>query len=161
MEENTLVVYYSLTGNTRFIAETIKEAIKADILEIQPVKEINPEGMSRYLLGGLKSVMNSKPELKPIEIDPISYDLIFLGSPVWAWDITPPMRSFLEKFNFVGKKIALWLCSAHKTTNTFRRYKALLEEVEIVGQMNFIDPLKSDKDTMRKKVREWAKSKIY
>ena len=160
MKKKALVAFYSLTGNTRFIAETIRDTIDADLLEIKSVKEYNPKGMSKYLWGGMQAVMSSKPILESINTDPNGYDLIFLGTPVWAWNISPPMRSFLENFNLSGKDVAIWLCSGRKTKDTFKNFKALMKDVNIVGQMNFIDPLKKDTAQIKEKAIEWAKSKI-
>ena len=70
MAKKVLVAFYSLTGNTKFIAEVISEVLKADLLEIKPVKNLNPEGLSKYFWGGMQTVMSSTPELEDIEIDP-------------------------------------------------------------------------------------------
>ena len=48
MPNKTLIVYYSLTGNTKFIAKLIKEEINADILAIKPKKELDPESSSKF-----------------------------------------------------------------------------------------------------------------
>jgi len=160
MKKKVLVVFYSLTGNTKFIAETIRETVDAELLEIKPIKEYNPKGMSKYVWGGMQAVMSSKPALKPINIDTSTYDLIFLGTPVWAWNISPPMRSFLEKFNLNGKDVAIWLCSARKTKETFKKFKILMKDVNVVGQMNFIEPLKKDTENIKERVIEWTRSKL-
>ena len=104
--------------------------------------------------------MSSTPELEDIEIDPLAYDLIFIGTPVWAWNISPPIRTFLYKFDFSGKNIAIWMCSSRKTTDTFKKFKALLPRTNIVGQMNYLEPLNNNPDEIKEKVIKWAKSKI-
>ncbi|MFX0059578.1 MAG: flavodoxin family protein, partial [Candidatus Heimdallarchaeota archaeon] len=91
-----LIVYYSLTGHTKFIAETIKAAINADILALKPVKELKSDSSMKYMWGGAQATMKKKPKLEEFSIDPLAYDLIFLGTPVWAWTFTPPIRSFLS-----------------------------------------------------------------
>jgi len=55
------VVYYSFGGNTRFIAESIAEAVGADLLEIKPKKELSSKGFMKYLWGGRQVVMGEKP----------------------------------------------------------------------------------------------------
>ncbi|MHA2009864.1 MAG: flavodoxin family protein [Promethearchaeota archaeon] len=79
-----LVVFYSLTGNTKLIAESIKDALDTDILELKPVKELNPEGGSKFFWGGYQSTMKLKPKLKDFDLNPLEYDLIIIGTPVWA-----------------------------------------------------------------------------
>jgi len=105
MDNKILIVYYSLTGNTRFIAETLQEKLKADIQEIKPKKDIKPKGAMKYFWGGYKATMKQKPSLEPIEKDPNNYDVIIIGTPVWAWTIAPPIRSFLSKYDLSDKKI--------------------------------------------------------
>ncbi|KKK44696.1 MAG: hypothetical protein Lokiarch_15860 [Candidatus Lokiarchaeum sp. GC14_75] len=66
-----LIVYYSLTGNTRFIAETLKDPIEADILELKPIKELNADSTSRFIWGGYQSTMKKKPKLMDFDIKPL------------------------------------------------------------------------------------------
>ncbi len=160
MKKKVLVVFYSLTGNTKFVAETIKDTINADLLEIKPIKEYKSEGMSKYVWGGMQAVMSSKPKLETIDIDLSLYDLIFLGTPIWAWNISPPMRSFLKKFSLNEKEVAIWMCSAGKTTETFKKFKNLLKNVNVVGQMNYIEPLRQDTEEIKQQIIKWAKSKL-
>ncbi|MFX1310455.1 MAG: flavodoxin family protein, partial [Promethearchaeota archaeon] len=84
-----LVVYYSLTGNTKMIAEAIAESIDSDILELKPVKELNAESGMKYFWGGFQATMKKKPKLEEFDINPLDYELIILGTPVWAWTISP------------------------------------------------------------------------
>ena len=102
MSEKILIVYYSLTGNTKMIAEAIAEGINAEILALKPKKELNPKGFMKFVWGGYAARMNKKPELETIEIDPLSYDLIILGGPVWAWTYCPPIGSFLSKYDLLS-----------------------------------------------------------
>ena len=127
MPNKTLIVYYSLTGNTKFIAETIKEEINADILAIKPKKELNPESSSRFFWGGYQSSMKSKPKLEPFDIKPLDYDLIIIGTPVWAWNFSPPIRSFIKNINLEGKKVALFSCSAGGTEKALNKLEENLK----------------------------------
>ncbi|MFW9819188.1 MAG: flavodoxin family protein [Candidatus Thorarchaeota archaeon] len=152
-----LVVYYSLTGNTKYIAETIAESINADILKLKPVKELNAEGGMKYFWGGFQSTMKQRPKLEPIDINPLDYDLIFIGSPVWAWRQSPPINSFLNKFDLSGKKLALWMCAAGDGVKSMNRFKNALNTADIIGDICFHEPLKAEPDVIKKKVAAWAK----
>ena len=63
MDNKILIVYYSLTGNTRFIAECLQEKLKADIQQIVPKKDVKPKGGMKYFWGGYKVIMKKKPSL--------------------------------------------------------------------------------------------------
>jgi len=73
-----LIVYYSLTGNTQFIAESLRDTIEADILELKPIKELKANSGTRFMWGGYQSTMKKKPELMDFDINPLEYDLMIL-----------------------------------------------------------------------------------
>ncbi len=155
-----LVVYYSLTGNTKFIAEAIAEAINADILELKPVKELDAESGMKYFWGGFQATMKKKPKLKEFEINPLDYDLIFLGTPVWAWTFSPPIRSFLKKYNLSGKNIALWVCAGGDGIKSMNRFKEALKDTNINGEIRFKEPKQNAPENAKEKAIAWAKDII-
>lgn len=135
--KKVLIVYYSLTGNTRFIAEILKDSMKADLLELKPINELNPDSGTKFVWGGAQATMKMKPKLKPIDINPMEYDLVIIGTPVWAWTITPPIRSFLSRFNLTEKKVALLTCSAGSGDKAMERFKKALKGSNVIGQIKF------------------------
>ena len=99
-----LVVYYSLTGKTKLVAQVIAEALNAMLLEI---KETKPRklGLSVYLFGGFAAITNRGSEINPIDVDLKQHETIFIGSPTWASRPTPSINSFIYKTNFEGRSI--------------------------------------------------------
>ena len=91
-----LVVYYSLDGNTRAAAESAAEELGCDILALEPVKPIPEKGFKKMFVGGRQATFGEKPELKKLVCDPGSYDLIILGTPVWAGKCASPVWSFID-----------------------------------------------------------------
>ncbi len=152
-----LIVYYSLTGNTQFIAEAMRDSIEADILELKPIKELKADSGSRIILGGFQSTTKKKPELMDFDINPLEYDLIILGTPVWAWNISAPMRSFLSMFDLTGRKVALWMCHGGDGIKAMGRFKEILESANIVESISFQEPLKKESDENKEKAIAWAK----
>jgi len=150
-----LIVYYSLTGNTQFIAEALRDSIEADILELKPIKELNPESGTKFMWGGFQSTMKKKPELMDFNINPLEYDLIILGTPVWAWNISPPMRSFLSKYDLSSKKVALWMSHAGDGVKAMGRFKEIMDSANIVDVITFQMPLKKDSDKNKEKAIAW------
>jgi flavodoxin len=155
-----LIVYYSLTGNTKFIAEAIAESINADILELKPVKELDAESGMKYFWGGFQASMKKKPKLKDFEINPLDYDIIFLGTPVWAWTFSPPIRSFLSNYDLKDKKVALWTCSAGTGEKAMKRFKDALKDVNVISQFSFQEPLQKEPQKAKQKAKSWAKQLI-
>lgn len=153
----TLVVYYSLGGNTRLMAENIAEAVKADLLELKLKKEFKGKGFMKYFWGGKQVLMGEKPELKAFDKDPTDYEMIFIGTPVWATSYAPALATFFDKVKLKNKKIALFCCYRTSVGKTFKKMEEKLKGNEILGEVGFLEPLKINKSDKIKKVINWAK----
>ena len=156
-----LVVYYSLEGNTRLMAESIASEVDATILEIKPKKDVSPKGFMKYIWGGKAAMMKESPELYPIEINPEDYDLIFFGTPVWAWTFAPPFNTFFNQYQFKDKKVALFCCHGGGKGSIFDKLKtAIGNQNQFLGEIDFRDPLTHSPEEAKQKIKEWAKKLI-
>lgn len=92
-------------GNTEIIAEFIQKKIGGELFEIDTVKDYPVDYTECTEVAKVEIQQKSRPELKNYLDDVSSYDTIFLGYPCW-WSI-PPMAvaTFLEHYDFSGKKI--------------------------------------------------------
>ncbi len=151
-----LIVYYSLSGNTHLIAEAIKEQTGADIERIKPIKDLDSESRFRFFWGGMHAKMKQKPKLEALKYDPKDYDLIFLGTPVWAWTLTPSIRSYLAMNDLSDKNLAIWNCAGGNGNKALQRLKKELQENNIVGERTFTGPLANNPEEQVKVAREWA-----
>ncbi len=88
-----LVVYYSRSGTTRKVAQSLAAALQCDSEEIV-------EGRNRNrILGYLRSLFEARQQI-PSRIalavkDPSTYDLIVVGTPVWVWSVSSPVRAYM------------------------------------------------------------------
>ena len=80
----TAVVYYSMSGNTKLIAEKIAGDLNADLIEIFPENSYPDKGFRKYFWGGKSAIMGAKPALQPYSFNADKYDTVIIGSPVWA-----------------------------------------------------------------------------
>ena len=139
----TLVVYYSLEGNTEYVANQIKEKTGADLLRLVPKKAYHDKGFAKFFWGGKSAVMAEKPELEAYEVDLSAYERIVFGFPVWASNFTPPIRTFVEdqRDHLSDKKVAAYACQSGSGAE-----KALVKLKKAVGinafehTAVFIDP---------------------
>ena len=152
----TLIVYYSFEGNTKLIAESIAGAIQADILELKPENEPKTKSFLKYLWGGKEALKKAKPALLPFDTNPDEYDMIFIGTPVWAFTYTPPLNTFFSTNPLSNKKIALFCCHGGGKRNTLDKMKTALPGNNIIGENDFFEPLKKDSDKQIKRAQEWA-----
>jgi len=134
------------------------EEINADILELKPEKELNSESSMKYFWGGYQATMKKKPKLNPITMNPLDYDLIIIGTPVWAWTFSPPIRSFISMFDLSGKKVALWMCNGGEPKQAIEKFRNELKRSTIIGDISFTDPLIKSSEINREKAISWIKS---
>ena len=102
----TLITYFSQTGNTKRIAEAIAELRRADIEQIEETR--TRKGFFGYLAAGRDAWRKRASEIRSAKIDPDTYDLVVAGTPVWAWNLTPPVRSYLAKHGERMKRVAFF-----------------------------------------------------
>ncbi|MCP4384555.1 MAG: hypothetical protein GY798_24610 [Hyphomicrobiales bacterium] len=91
----TLVVYYSLTGHTKGLAERIAGECDAEIERIKDAKDRS--GAWARFSSGREALFNRRAVIGQTEKDPAQYDLVILGTPVWAWTMSSPMRTYLTQ----------------------------------------------------------------
>ena len=110
----TLIVYFSLEGNTCYVAERIAAKSGADTLRLIPKKAYRDKGFAKFLWGGKSAIMAEKPELMPYRFNAEEYESIVFGFPIWASNFTPPIRTFIfENANALkGKKISAFACQS-------------------------------------------------
>ncbi len=99
----SLVVYYSLTGKTKLVAQVIAEALNATLLEIEERRPIPKPFV--YLSGGFAAITNRGSKINPIDVDLKQCEKIFIGSPIWASRPAPAINSFIYQTNFEGRSI--------------------------------------------------------
>ena len=113
--KKTLVAYFSATGTTAAAAKQLAAAAGADLYEIKPAVPNTKDDLNWMNKKSRSSVeMNdksSRPELADKSAAISGYDLILVGFPIW-WYVAPTIiNTFLESYDFAGKKIVLFATS--------------------------------------------------
>lgn len=152
-----VVVYYSLEGNTEYAARILAEELGADIIRIDPEKPY-PTGKSKFLVGGKDATMKIKPMLKKYSFDSKAYDTVIIGTPLWAWTMAPPIRTFLSENDLSDKAVHFFVSSGGgKDGKCF----AAMEELAHVQngralRLSLIEPLKKKSESMDGTIRKFA-----
>ena len=137
----TAVIYYSLEGNTDFIAKKIAAKTKGDLIKLVPEKAYPTGKVSKFFWGGKSVVFGEKPKLKNAPIDIEGYDRIFIGTPIWAGKFAPPIKTFLDTYKISGKDVVLFAChGGGGADKCFAKMKDILKGNNIVGAYDFFDP---------------------
>lgn len=103
-----LIAYYSKTGITKRVANDLAKKLNADIDEIIDLK--NRSGIFGWILGGRDAMKGYLTEIKTIK-NPKDYDLVIIGTPVWAANSTPAVRTYIHQFKDQLKKVAVFSTS--------------------------------------------------
>ena len=107
-----LVAYFSASGQTQTAAKKIAKLLNCDLYEIKPKvpyasKDLDWNDESSRSTIECKN-RNSRPELGDKNANISNYDTILIGFPVW-WYLAPNIiLTFLESYDFTGKKIVVW-----------------------------------------------------
>ncbi len=155
-----LVIFYSLDGNTEYVAKVIKDTVKADILKLDYLKSDIFKGPFKYFIGGMQVIFKQKPLLKKFNINLNNYDLLYIGTPVWAGSYCPPFNTFFADNKINNKNIALFSCYAGSPGSAIKNLKKILASNKIVGEISLKLPyLRETRDKDNKnKVADWAKN---
>jgi flavodoxin len=101
-----LVAYFSHSGNTREVADQIHKSVGGDIFEIQSVKPY-PHDYDAVVQQARQELDSGyKPALKTKNENINSYDLVFIGYPIWWGTFPAPVGTFLAEYDLSGKTIA-------------------------------------------------------
>ena len=138
------LVYYSLDGNTAFAAEKIGLRLGADTLRLKPVKEYPTEKIAKYFWAGKSASFQESPKLMPYAFDINMYDVIILGTPIWAGTFAPPLRTFIRAQVWEGRKVALFACcSGGGTEKCFQQLRNETHGSIKLPALRLIDPLRN------------------
>ena len=107
---NIAIVYYSYSGNTHKAAEILEEVLKGQNNSVKRLRVEAAKKSSNFFIQVLRALTKKKAEITPIETDLSGYDLIIFATPVWAREMVPAMRAYLEKAGGLsGKKAAIFV----------------------------------------------------
>ena len=129
-EAKTLVAYFSATGTTAQVAEKLAKVADADLFEIKPVEPYTDADLNWHDSQSRSSVeMNdasSRPAIANKVENMAQYDTVFIGSPIW-WGREPSIiDTFMESYDFDGKKVIPFVTSGSSGIgDTSKNLKAL------------------------------------
>lgn len=152
-DRKVLVVYFSHTGNTRTIAGYIHETVKSDLVEIETVDKYTDDYDT--LLAQVRQEVAAAycPPITTKTEDIASYDVIFVGYPIWVETAAPPIRSFLTGHDLAGKTVVPFCTSGTSSAETSYRLVSSLCSRSTVAEG--IQIRRGTYDTAYERVAEW------
>ena len=155
-EGKALVAFFSRTGNTRKIATMIQAGVGGDLFEIQTIVPYPSDYEAVKAQAMREQESGFKPALKGQVRNFDSYQVIFLGYPIWWAKIPPPIASFLSQYSFSGKTIVPFC------THQGSHFGQTLSDIrKLCPQANLADGLAvwgRDVDNSHQEVSQWLQT---
>lgn len=153
----TLVVYFSATGSTRRVAETIADTLSADIFEIVPAEPYTSDDLNWTNSNSRVSREHDDASLRDVALVSTavpgweSYDTVFIGYPIW-WGIAAwPVNGFVAANDFSGKTVIPFATSA---SSGMGQSGQILEE--LTGTGTWQEGRRFSSGTSGSTVQEWV-----
>lgn len=155
----TAVVYYSLNGTTKRIAQQIAAALNADLIELRTKRAYPRAHALQMVVCGASASFKRRPKLSELPVAFSNYDNIVLGAPVWAGTIASPMSAFLHTTDLAGKNVALFaLSGGGDVKKAMQSIKEALRTSRIVGESSYQFSSQTNGKEQDDKATQWAKS---
>jgi flavodoxin len=134
------IIYYSATGNTRALAEAAARTTGADLVEVKDLEDYSKVMM--YLKGAPRARRGEAARIDPAAIDVGGYDIVAVGTPVWAFKPTPAANAIVAALqNCEGKRAVAFATSGGMPGDTLEVMSAHLKErgMKVVGTFHASD----------------------
>ena len=153
----TLVIYYSLSGHTKQIAELIKEKTNADIYEIKTLAKINDVPWYPLIIRSQNKSGKYPAIVQPLP-DFSQYDTIFFFFSVWWYTIATPAKTFLTRADFQNKRVAPFSTQGSNFGTYFTDFNHMAQNAQLLPSASF-NNLGSEYDAaVSNKITVWLNS---
>jgi len=149
----SIVIYYSRSGNTRFVSQQIANYLNSEIKEL--IDKKNRQGVWNWILAGRDAIRKSNTEIEDFSFNANDYDKIYIGCPNWAGFIPPALRTFLEKNKLENSKLVLF-CTQDSSgaEKVFASLKEIIPKANIINEKFFNKALRN-KESVSDEIKGW------
>lgn len=154
-DRKVLIVYFSHTGNTRTIAGYIHDIIESDMVELETENTYTDD--YDMLLAQIRQEVADEycPPLATRIENISSYDIIFVGYPIWVETAAPPVRSFLTSYDLSDKTVVPFCTSGTSSAETsYRLVRSLCPHSTV---LEGIQIRRGTYNTARERVAGWLR----
>lgn len=155
-DKKVLVVYYSATGSTKAVAETMADTLEADIFEIVPQEPYTDEDLDWTNDNSRASVEHNDESKRDVPLKKVTpdnweqYDTVYIGYPIW-WGIAAwPVNGFVEANDFTSKNVIPFCTSSSSSIGQSGELLA-----NIAGTGNWIEGKRFSSSISEEEVNEW------
>ncbi|WP_030350427.1 flavodoxin [Streptomyces scopuliridis] len=153
-ENSTHVVDGKVLGNTQYVAQIIEERTGAEVFRIETAEELPLDHETLENLALEQQEANERPKLKALIPNLEEYDTVFIGYPIWWYDLPMPMYTFLEEHDFSGKNIMLFSThGGNRLSGTVETITDTLSDSTVIS--NALTISRDDMDDAEAEVVNW------
>ena len=140
--KKALIAYFSAEGNTRKLAERMAAVSGTDLFEIAPEEIYTREDLDWRNKNSRSSLemndLEARPKIEGKVVDMDQYDTVFVGFPIWWYREPSIIDTFLESYDFTGKKIVPFATSGSSGMgDTVKYMKRILPDADIAEGKRF------------------------
>ena len=151
-----LLAYYSRTGNTRVVAEAISKKLSCNLEEITEPK--NRNGLMGYMSAGSDAQKAIITGINPTKQNVEDYDLVIVGTPIWAWNMSAPIRSYLTANRGNFPQVAFYITLDGRPGETLRNMEKVAGKAPLASELFYSSEIK--KNNYQEKVERFSKQII-
>ncbi|MDP0506867.1 MAG: flavodoxin [Fusobacterium sp. JB019] len=156
-----LFIYYSYEGTTDKIAKAMGEEVDGDLIRLEVKDEkIYKNKLLKYAWGSIEILNKKNIKIQDIDINFKSYDIIFIGTPVWAGTYAPAIRTLFEKYDFSNLNVAYFYTDLGGEGHIDKSFKKALKNSKIKGSLH-LGKASKDMETSLTKAVSWIKEIKY
>lgn len=155
-----ITLYYTHNGITGLLAEAIREEVGGDLLKIELSEVGNAESSMIYAWQNEMIFVTENSLIRQDKIQLDDYDLIFIGTPVWAAQISPQIEALINSVDFTNKKIAVFITHEGLKGSIEDKFREKLVNSKIVGIKDFLISSNVDRKLIAFRLKEWSREII-
>lgn len=140
----TLIVYFSLDGNTKWMAQKIQERLPhATLHKIELAKKPLSWRLFRTMVYGFKTTFYKEMAIKSSSLDLAAYNTVIIGGPVWMGSVPPPLRAFINQYPLNDKAVAAFCSMGKEPSHFFNRLRSYLGINSFKATLALVEPLQN------------------
>ncbi len=144
----TSIIYHSYSGNTRSVAEKVRDACGGELIEV--ISKEYSSKITAYTIGCYRAMKGMSDLIEPKTIDVAADDVIVIGTPVWAGKATPAINAAIAALDGCkGKKAVIFATCGKDGGETLSGMKKALGERGVIVAGDFVFDRNGLKDTAR------------
>lgn len=150
----TLVVYYSLSGHTKEIAEQIAAKTNADLYEIKTIEAYSSPSV--YMKSKKELSSQNYPQLQNDNMPDVKkYDTVFVGAPVWWYTMAPALYSYLNMTDFNNVKVVPFSTQGSNFGSFFEDFAKVAKNARILQHESFNNMDEKYQSQISNKINNW------